>query len=821
MPTTIYDSSLVTKRTQSKTIAKSFLQRLNTQGTVNQTTSYGPQLGIYDDSILNEVKNGAIKYITKTEGGEIKVNEGCCPEPIFEAPGQFGNFFIFLNCVVVNWSPPTNFGKTGPLTYYITATSSDGGQTVNGQTTSNSYSFTNLTPLTNYTFTVTATNSSGSSTSVPSISIYAPPLSSQSFTNNLVISQNYAWASSFSSSNSRYTFVKQRSDNYKCFGTTNTINLQYPASQLIPGPIFPLTDLIAYIAFASAIGSDQGIGVYKTINGGLSWSSITEGKIFTSQTSFPNYSYWWNVNEGIAMGDNDTSTTLTNSLDMYYTVDGGENWSESSVTYTNGIPAGPIVGINASYTYCNIGDTLWITAGEFNTPKSIWIYKSTDKGQTFTATKINSNPVDIYSTSVSFADENNGIVLNQSYCAYTTDGGTVWTELPSVIATLGQLVGVWCISPSLVYIIAQSQIQGRFVNTLYISTNFFSGSPTFSLSSSIGQLNQVRFTNPTNGYATSSLTNGLIAKYLTNTPSVPAIISQFPGNQSVALDVNTNINEFPINSINVIPYDSNGNALPLQNFTSTPFNITGLTNGQSYTFKIQTVTPAGLSAFSDFSSVSIPNSPLVPQPTFTTGLNFYNSNTVGSPNPSIPRVTIRFIKPFNDGGSAITSYTAKIIQQNGTETNITGITTPVSNILLPSTSPITYATIYAVNSVGQATDTFFWRSTSFTSIRSPIISLVSAGAGTYTINISNTYTYSQQSFLQYSIISINASTFFIDTASSPNIYNSINSQPTSVPPALPSQNITVTGLAAGTYYVYGTLSSGGTAVSNILTITVT
>jgi hypothetical protein len=818
MPTTIFDSSLVTKRTQSKTIAKSFLQRLNTQGTVNQTTSYGPLLGIYDDSIVNEVKNGTIKYITKTEGGEVKVNEGCCPEPIFQAPGELGNFFIFLNCVVVNWSPPTNFGKTGPLTYYITATSSNGGQTVNGQTTANSYSFTNLTPLTNYTFTVTATNGSGSSTSVPSISIYAPPLSSESFANNLVISQNYAWAGSFFSSNSRYTFVKQRSDNYKCFGTTNTINLQYPASQLIPGPIFPLTDLIAYIALPSAVASDQGIGIYKTIDGGLSWSSITEGKIFTLTTSFPNYSYWWNVNEGIAAGDHDISS-LANSLDIYYTEDGGENWIESSVTYTNGTPAGPIFGTISSSTYCNIGDTLWITAGEFNTPRSLWIYKSTDKGQNFTATKINTSSITIYSASVSFADENNGIVLSQTYCAYTTNGGTSWIELPSVFSTLGQLVGVWCISSSLVYIIAQSQIQGRFVNTLYISTNFFSGSPTFSLSSSIGQLTQVRFTNSTNGYATSSLTNGLIAKYITNAPTVPTILAQFPGNQCVALVVDTNINEFPINSINVIPYDSNGNALSLQNFTSAPFNITGLTNGQSYTFKIQTVTPAGLSEFSDFSSVSIPNSPLVPQPTFTTALNFYNSNTVSS--PIIPRVTIRFIKPFNDGGSAITSYTARIIQQNGTETNITGITTPVSNILLPTNSPITFATIYAVNSVGQATDTFFWRSTSYTSIRSPIISLVSAGAGTYTINISNTYSYGQQSLLQYSIISINASTFFVDTASSPNIYNSINSQPTSVSPAPPSQNITVTGLAAGTYFVYGTLFSGGTAVSNILTITVT
>jgi hypothetical protein len=56
MPTTIYDSSLITQRRKNTTISGSFINRI--QSITNPTTSYGPLLGISQSSIINSVITG-------------------------------------------------------------------------------------------------------------------------------------------------------------------------------------------------------------------------------------------------------------------------------------------------------------------------------------------------------------------------------------------------------------------------------------------------------------------------------------------------------------------------------------------------------------------------------------------------------------------------------------------------------------------------------------------------------------------------------------------------------------------------------------------
>ncbi len=73
MPTTIYDSSLLTKLKSSKYTSGSFLTR---QGAPNFTTSYGSPLGIYDQSIMNPVKIGQMSEIKKCNGG-YNIYPGC------------------------------------------------------------------------------------------------------------------------------------------------------------------------------------------------------------------------------------------------------------------------------------------------------------------------------------------------------------------------------------------------------------------------------------------------------------------------------------------------------------------------------------------------------------------------------------------------------------------------------------------------------------------------------------------------------------------------------------------------------------------------
>jgi len=96
MPTTIYDSSLITQRRRAKAESGSFITRISpwnvlpagqtyTQTPQNQpNTGYAPRLGIYDQSIINQVKNGNMVMYRKGDGGLVSVNNGCPCQPLPE-----------------------------------------------------------------------------------------------------------------------------------------------------------------------------------------------------------------------------------------------------------------------------------------------------------------------------------------------------------------------------------------------------------------------------------------------------------------------------------------------------------------------------------------------------------------------------------------------------------------------------------------------------------------------------------------------------------------------------------------------------------------
>jgi hypothetical protein len=79
MSTTIYDSSLLTQRRQAKAKSESFTNRIQA---VQPKTSYATALGIYDQSIINSVKDGKMKYYRKGTGGTTIVDNGCPCTPL-------------------------------------------------------------------------------------------------------------------------------------------------------------------------------------------------------------------------------------------------------------------------------------------------------------------------------------------------------------------------------------------------------------------------------------------------------------------------------------------------------------------------------------------------------------------------------------------------------------------------------------------------------------------------------------------------------------------------------------------------------------------
>jgi hypothetical protein len=75
MPTTVYDSSLVTKRRRDKEVASGIASRM--ESPTNPKAGFEPLLGIREQSIFNQIKTGNIAFYRKTMGGNVIVDPGC------------------------------------------------------------------------------------------------------------------------------------------------------------------------------------------------------------------------------------------------------------------------------------------------------------------------------------------------------------------------------------------------------------------------------------------------------------------------------------------------------------------------------------------------------------------------------------------------------------------------------------------------------------------------------------------------------------------------------------------------------------------------
>ncbi len=138
MPTTIYDSSLITKRRTEKTISGSFISRI--QNPTNPNTGYAPMLGISQQSIINSVKTGQMTEYRKNSSGCTDISSGCpCSIPI-------NRLLPTINCTNISIFPGNNqcaialpemcvtLGEdSSPILYYV-ITTTIGGETKSIQT---------------------------------------------------------------------------------------------------------------------------------------------------------------------------------------------------------------------------------------------------------------------------------------------------------------------------------------------------------------------------------------------------------------------------------------------------------------------------------------------------------------------------------------------------------------------------------------------------------------------------------------------------------------------------------------------------------------
>ena len=183
--------------------------------------------------------------------------------------------------------------------------------------------------------------------------------------------------------------------------------------------ISDLTAADANTAWVAANGTPSLQGIYKTSNGGVTWTKQPTAD-YSKPLSFPNTVYFWDVNNGVSMGDPDTTN---GRMTIYTTTNGGTNWVR--------VPDANLPATTAEYGYTTIkafaGDNVWIGTDQGR------VFKSSNKGLNWTvvATPI----VDFGGVTtpgangqLTIKDANNAWVMDQDGIIFKTiDGGLDWT----------------------------------------------------------------------------------------------------------------------------------------------------------------------------------------------------------------------------------------------------------------------------------------------------------------------------------------------------------------------------------------------------------
>lgn len=251
---------------------------------------------------------------------------------------------------------------------------------------------------------------------------------------------------------------------------------------------------------SSAIG-----GVWKTTNGGTSWTKQTTAAF--SSASFTNLVYFWDENNGIAQGDPESGY-----FEIYTTTDGGTNWTR--VPSAN-IPAPTDTGeYGYVHNYDVVGNTFWFGTNYGR------LFKSEDAGLNW---DVFQSPLSDFagateSGSYTFSDANKGLLNSAAGQLWSTaDGGETWT---SVVPT-----GVF----------GNNDIKYVPGTSIVVSTAGASGYGTFySLDDGLTwqegqattQVTELGFLNSTTGFGggfNTNATTGGIYKYTGNQLGVPAV----------------------------------------------------------------------------------------------------------------------------------------------------------------------------------------------------------------------------------------------------------------------------------------------------------
>jgi len=276
-------------------------------------------------------------------------------------------------------------------------------------------------------------------------------------------------------------------------------------------------------------------------------------------------------------------------------------------------------------------------------------------------------------------------------------------------------------------------------------------------------------------------------------PDSPNGVSATVGNgqASVSFTAPSNTGGAPISSYRVT--SSPGGVFATG--TASPINVSGLSNGTSYSFIVTATNNAGTSVASASSNVVTP----ITVPGAPTGVSAVSGNAVA---------TVSFTAPSNNGGAAITSYT---VTSSGGQT-ATGTSSPINVVGLASGVQYTF-TVTASNSSGSSASS----SSSNVAIyyaNLPLAPSVTAVAGnaSATVNVSSA---------AGTCISGGSISCYLVPAGSPSY--TVTSSPGGIVVTSSSPSVVVSGLTNGVSYNFkATMTTNtGTSVASAASNTVT
>lgn len=354
----------------------------------------------------------------------------------------------------------------------------------------------------------------------------------------VIVDPNTVWTFAYDGSGGgTYPKIISKTTNGSTWTASNITGL--PATALV-SDISAIDASNAWIVTAPSGTVASANGIWKTSNGGTTWTRQNAAGQYTNASSFANHVYFWDADNGWTSGD-----PVAGKFEMFKTSNGGATWTS--------VPGALAPESSDEFTYVGVkkvvGDNIWVGTSTGR------VLRSNDRGTTWAG---DSSPVLDFggvitagsSGSFAFKNASNGLLLavdgDSAFLYSTADGGASWDPVtPNGTWFFGDIAYVPGTPNTYVSTGINSNAE-QGTGSSY-STD---GGLTWTIIDNIpgvegGQRGKVQFLNPTTGWC----------GYFSDGPAGSAGIFKFSGNLNLGVAssaVNSGLQIYPNPATDVV-----------------------------------------------------------------------------------------------------------------------------------------------------------------------------------------------------------------------------------------------------------------------------